>query len=77
MSTIIKQISMELDKIVQLCKGKVQKLSNKKFEAEYQKKIGGGKGHPPQYSCLGNTVERGAWWATVHGAAKKSDKLNQ
>ena len=26
-----------------------------------------------QYSCLGNPVDRGAWWATVHGAAKESD----
>ena len=22
------------------------------------------------YSCLGNPMDRGAWWATVHGAAK-------
>ena len=25
---------------------------------------------PLQYSCLGNLLDRGAWWATVHGAAK-------
>ena len=24
-----------------------------------------------QYSCLGNPVDRGAWWATVHGVAKR------
>ena len=30
-------------------------------------------GNPLQYSCLGNTMDRGAWWATVHGVAKKSD----
>jgi len=23
-----------------------------------------------QYSCLGKPMDRGAWWATVHGAAK-------
>ena len=23
-----------------------------------------------QHSCLGNPMDRGAWWATVHGAAK-------
>ena len=28
---------------------------------------GGGNGNPFQYSCLGNPIERGAWWATVHG----------
>ena len=34
---------------------------------------GEGNGNPLQYSCLGNTMDRGAWWATVHGVAKKSD----
>ena len=27
-------------------------------------------GNPLQYSCLGNPMDRGAWWATVHGVAK-------
>ena len=27
-------------------------------------------GHPLQYSCLENAMERGAWQATVHGIAK-------
>ena len=31
---------------------------------------GGGNGYPLQYSCLGNPMDRGAWWATVHRAAK-------
>jgi len=30
----------------------------------------GGNGNPLQYSCLGNPMDKGAWWATVHGAAK-------
>ena len=30
-------------------------------------------GHPLQYSCPGNLMNRGAWWATVHGIAKESD----
>ena len=30
----------------------------------------GGHGNPPQYSCLENPMERGAWQATVHGAAE-------
>ena len=29
---------------------------------------GEGNGNPLQYSCLGNTMDRGAWWATVHGS---------
>ena len=32
--------------------------------------LGGGNGNPFQYSCLGNTMDRGAWWATVYGFAK-------
>ena len=27
---------------------------------------GEGNGNLLQYSCLGNPVDRGAWWATVH-----------
>ena len=30
---------------------------------------GGGPGNPLQYSCLENPMDRGAWWATVHGVA--------
>ena len=29
-----------------------------------------GHGNPLQYSCLGNPMDRGSWWATVHGVAK-------
>ena len=31
---------------------------------------GGGNGNPLQYCCLGNPMERGAWWVTVHGVSK-------
>ena len=31
---------------------------------------GEGNGNPLQYSYLGNPMDRGAWWATVHGAVK-------
>ena len=29
-----------------------------------------GNGNPLQYSCLENPMDRGAWWAVVHGVAK-------
>ena len=29
-----------------------------------------GNGNPLQYSCLGNPMDRGAWWATVHRITK-------
>ena len=33
-------------------------------------------GNPFQYSWLGNPVDRGAWWATVHGVTKSQRQLN-
>ena len=32
--------------------------------------LGGEHGNPLQYSCLENPMDRGAWWATVHGVTK-------
>ena len=29
-----------------------------------------------QYSCLGNPMDRGAWWATVHGVTKGQTRLS-
>ena len=34
---------------------------------------GEGNGNPPQYSCLRNPMDRGAWGATVHEVAKELD----
>ena len=31
---------------------------------------GAGNGNPLQCSCLGNSMDRGTWWATVHGISK-------
>ena len=31
---------------------------------------------PFQYSCLENSIDRGAWWATVHGVIKSWIRLN-
>ena len=33
---------------------------------------GGGHGNPLQYSCLKNSMDRGPWWATVHGVSKSN-----
>ena len=41
---------------------------------ESERSPGGGNGNPLQYSCLENSTDRGAWWATVHGVAK-SERL--
>ena len=36
---------------------------------------GEGNGNPLQYSCLGNFMDRGALWATVHGVARVGHDL--
>ena len=37
---------------------------------------GEGNGYPLQYSCLGNSMDRGTWRATVHGATKSQTQLS-
>ena len=37
------------------------------------KSPGEGNSNPFQYSWLGNIMDRGAWWATVHEVEKESD----
>ena len=38
---------------------------------------GGEHGYSLQYSCLKNPMDRGAWWATVHGVAKSQTRPKQ
>ena len=35
-----------------------------------------GNDNPFQYPCLGNSMDRGAWWTTVHGVEKSQTQLN-
>ena len=37
---------------------------------------GEGNGNLLQYSCLGNPMDRGAWWATFHGVTKSQTPLS-
>ena len=39
------------------------------------KSPGKGIGNPLQYSCLENSMDRGAWWATVHRVTKSQTQL--
>ena len=36
---------------------------------------GEGNGNPLQYSCLENPMDRGAWWATIHGVVRVGHDL--
>ena len=38
--------------------------------------FGEGNGTPLQYSCLENPMDRGAWWAAVHGVRKSRTRLS-
>ena len=38
--------------------------------------FGEGNGNPLQYSCLENSMDREAWWATVHGVTKSWTRLS-
>ena len=36
-----------------------------------------GNGNPVQYSCLGKPIDRGSWWAAVHGVTKSQTQLSK
>ena len=38
---------------------------------------GGGNGNSLQYSCVGDSMDKGAWWTSVCGIAKGSDMTKQ
>ena len=42
----------------------------------YMVSSGEGNGNPFQYSCLGNSMDKGAWRATVRGVAKSQTRLS-
>ena len=50
-------------------------LDDKGYEKKKKTVPREGNGNPFQCSCLGNPMDRGAWWATVHGFAKRQKQL--
>ena len=56
--------------VLKICAAHVSRLFNSLMRELGVKKASPsreGNGHPLQYSCLQNSMDRGAWWATVHG----------
>ena len=49
--------------------------SNSLFHGVFSTPSGEGNGNPLQYSCLENSMNGGAWWATVHGVTKSWTRL--
>ena len=39
--------------------------------------LGEGNGYPLQYSCLGNPMDRGTWWAVIHGVTESQTRLSE
>ena len=63
----VKKQQLELD---------VEQWTGCKLRKEYIKAcVGEGNGTPLQYSCLGNSMDGGAWWAAVHEVAKSWTRL--
>ena len=59
---------------------KRQLKEQKKISANYTsdmrlRNLYNSNGNPLQYSCLENSMDRGCWWATVHGVAKHPTRL--
>ena len=59
------------------CKESSYKCRRRGFDPWLGKSPGERNGNPLQYSCLGNPMDRGAWWATVRGVAQESDTTEQ
>ena len=47
-----------------------------RFDSGSGRSPGRGNSNPLQYSCLENSMDRGAWWATVHDAEKSQTRLS-
>ena len=53
-----------------------RRLKKHGFDPWVWKIPGGGNGDSLQYSCLENSMDRGAWWATVHSITKSQTQLS-
>ena len=61
--------------------GRLQSMGSHRVRHDYSDlaaavAAGQGNGTPHQYSCLENPMDRGTWWATVHGVAKSRARLS-
>ena len=63
--------------MAQVAKNLPAKAGDSGFIPGSERAPGGGNGNRLQYSCLGNLMGRGAWWATVHGVHKELDTTEQ
>ena len=62
--------------VTQLVKNPPANAGDPSSIPEWGRSPGEGNGNPLQCSDLGNPMDRGAWWATVHGVAKSRTRLS-
>ena len=53
------------------CRGEGKRVPRRRKAGPPEKEV-----HPLQYSCLGNLMDRGAWWAAVRGVTKSQTRLS-
>ena len=64
------KLSLGASLVAQMVKKSVCSERNLGSISELRRTPGETNGYPLQYSCLENSMDRGAWWATVHGVAR-------
>ena len=62
--------------VAQMVKNMPAELEISEMFPELERSPGEGNGNPLQYSCLESLMDRGAWWATVHGVTKSQTRLS-
>ena len=70
MKTEIKNKSFPDDSVIKNLLASAEDAIDMCLTPESGRTPGVGNDNPLQYSCLENSMDRGAWWATVHGVAK-------
>ena len=61
--------------MAQLIKNPLANAGDAGLIPRLRRSSGEGNCNPLQYSCLENSMDRGAWWATVHRVAKESETM--
>ena len=57
--------------------GRTESDTTERLSSSSSSNPGEGNGQPLGYSCLGNPMDREAWWATVHRVAKSQTQLKR
>ena len=64
-------------RVAQMVKNLPANAGDPRLIPESRRSPGQGKGNPLQHYCLENPMDRGSWWATVHGGRKQLDTTEQ